>query len=64
MKNKIGNFLLILSIVGSSVFANSLSLKKAGVSIDYQDENGDEKTISIKRIHNDKWNESRCYLGW
>jgi len=54
MKNKIVNFLFILSIISNSVFANGLALKKAGVSIDYEDENGDEKTIAIKRIHNDK----------
>ena len=57
MKNKIVNFLFILSIISNSVFANGLALKKAGVSIDYEDENGDEKTIAIKRIHNNKCNK-------
>ncbi|MEA3498867.1 MAG: rhodanese-like domain-containing protein [Campylobacterota bacterium] len=45
---------LIFTISISTMFANGLNLKKEGVSISYEDENGDRQKIDIKRIHNDK----------
>ena len=45
---------LIFTISTSTLMANGLSLKKQGVTISYEDENGNEKEIAIKRIHNDK----------
>jgi len=54
MKLSILKSFVIVGVIASTLFGNGLALKKSGVSIDYENENGDEKTIVIKRIHNDK----------
>jgi len=54
MKFNILKILLAISFITTSILANGLGLKKSGVSINYEDDNGDKKTIIIKRIHNNK----------
>ena len=52
MIGKIGKAVLILSISIGTLTANNLHLKKQGVTINYEDEDGENQTTIIKRIHN------------
>ena len=54
MKTNFTKAALIFTISISTLMGNGLNLKKQGVSISYEDENGDKATTVIKRIHNDK----------
>ncbi len=54
MKTNFTKAALIFSISVSTLMGNGLNLKKEGVSISFEDENGDKATTVIKRIHNDK----------
>ncbi len=54
MKSILGRVILVLSITYSGLYANDLNLKKQGVTITYENENGDKETSTIKRVHNNK----------
>ena len=53
MFSKTIKVVLIMTISLGTLMANNLHLKKEGVTINFEDENGDAKTTVIKRIHND-----------
>lgn len=45
---------LCSGLLTSSLLANNLDLKGSGVSIDFEDSNGDQQTFTIKRITNEE----------
>ena len=54
MKKQLTKIGMVIALGLSSLYANGLDLKNEGVSITYEDDNGDKKTSIIKRVHNNK----------
>jgi rhodanese-related sulfurtransferase len=52
--NVISKYIVSLSIITCSLWANGLDLKNGGVSISFEDDNGDKQHYTIKRITNEK----------